>query len=171
MINKGILCIQYALACFCAADGAENPTGFVVVFIFIKQPQQQHCIIILSPSDCRLSVCQGNCCCKWLTPFVESTSSLALGARQWADNRLTGNNYSPCVLSTGYTVLRLISSPDISDLIILWWPKNDCLILLYWFHAFILVLIKSKQWNFFKKNFSLLCVVLYSYYCSRTHYI
>jgi hypothetical protein len=40
------------LACFFASDGAENPAGFVVVFIFIKQPELRHCIIILSSSDC-----------------------------------------------------------------------------------------------------------------------
>lgn len=113
MINKGILRIQCAFTCFFASDGAENPTGFVVVFIFLKQLQQQHCIIILSPSDCKLSVCQRNYCCKWLKLFAESTSSSALGTLQQTDNRLAGNNYRHCFLSTGYTVLRLISNPDI----------------------------------------------------------
>lgn len=116
-MNKGLLCVQCAFACFFTSEGAENPKGFAVVFVFIKQPQEQHYIIILSRGDCKLSACQGNCCCKWWKLFAELTSLSVFGDCQWADNRLTANNYSHCFLSAGYTVLRLISNPDISDLL------------------------------------------------------
>lgn len=36
----------------------KSPAGFIVVSSLIKQSEPQHCTIILSPSDCKLSTCK-----------------------------------------------------------------------------------------------------------------
>ena len=43
----------------------------MVVPIFINQAELQHYVIILNPSDCKLSTCQENHYCRWLKLFQE----------------------------------------------------------------------------------------------------